>query len=450
MSNQVYEHFLDIKFRIPARKITFKPYKLVSFVKTCNYFTDFIPKYELTVKIFETDLDTLRTFDKEISVFIKDMMFYGENEINKNKCEIISEQEFACYYDKNSLPDYMSSAKTVSSDINDTTAEYKESLGKAGAMYEVKFYLLLKDDLKMRTFVHNYIFGSEEKPASPINAVAAIVDQNPYIKKCIIDKPDNTNTYTDLIVEPAELKIAIQNIQYKYGIYSKSLELFYDNGILYILNKMNLSHSYQKDEIQTINVKLYLGKDAYRGDEGVYIDTKNGHIIYTRQGSLQKEDLESINGILSGNKFVFSNFGTVINSMFSSDGKTEFISPLNEVEKIRPARIDVGTKKILDYDMLNNPFNMSSFAYEESKGVPIAFGLKNVNPNHFTPNKIVKMSFDTASETKLHSGLYNIESAIFIYTPSSNPSKRFNAFSNVILKLCNKQDGFDSEYAPII
>ena len=35
----------------------------------------------------------------------------------------------------------------------------------------------------------------------------------------------------------------IKNIQYKYGIYSKSLELFYDDGILYVLNKMNINQN---------------------------------------------------------------------------------------------------------------------------------------------------------------------------------------------------------------
>ena len=48
--------------------------------------------------------------------------------------------------------------------------------------------MLLKDDLKMRTFIHNYIFGSEEKPVTPMDAVITIVDQNPYIKKCIVPK----------------------------------------------------------------------------------------------------------------------------------------------------------------------------------------------------------------------------------------------------------------------
>ena len=450
MSKEVYEHYLDIKFHIPNRKISFKPYAFISLIKTCNYFTDFIPKYELTVKFRDKHLDILRLYDKEISVFIRDILFYGESSRDKSNSKILSEQEFACYYDKNTLPNYMAVAKSVNPDINDPTVTYihQDSMGAAIGVYDVKFYLLLKTDLKMKTFIHNYVFGTDDKPVMPINAIAAIVDQNPYITKCIIDKPDNTTAYTDMVIEPAELKDAIKNIQYKYGIYLKSLELFFDNGILYILNKLNLNHSYQKGENTVTSVKLNLKTDNYTDDDSVYINDNKGTVTYFRQGSLKKEDYESVLGVLSGNKFVFSNFGSIINSMFGKEGETEFISPLSEIERPRYSRVDVGTRKILDYDMLNNPYNMSSYVYEESKGVPISFLLKNVNPDHFTPNKIVKMDFDTQEDIKLHAGLYNIETAVFIYMSSNNKTKRYNAFSSVVLQLCNKQEGYDFDYTP--
>lgn len=442
----VYEHKFDITFRIPARNIAFRPYAMINLIKTCNYFTDFIPKYELIVKVHDKDLETLRLYDKEITVFIKDYIFYGENANALTNRELDFELEFACYYDKDKIPTVTDGAKSaVSPSIDDPDVTYKDSLGSV-ATHEIKFFLLLKDDLKMRTFIHNYIFGSEEKPVTPMDAVITIVDQNPYIKKCIVDTPDNTESYTDMIIEPVELKNAIKNIQYKYGIYSKSLELFYDNGILYILNKLNLNHSFEKNQLVTTSIKLFSRPGTFRNDDGVSIS--KDHVIYLRQSKIKKEDYESILGILSGNKFVYSNFGTVINSAFGSDGETEFVSPLNEIDRPRTARIDVGTKKILDYDMLNNPFNMSSFAYEESKGVPITFLLPQVNPKHFRPNNIIHMTFDLPTDAKLYNGLYNIESVIFVYSASQDPLKRFSASANAILKLCNKQEGFDKDYSP--
>ena len=134
--------------------------------------------------------------------------------------------------------------------------------------------------------------------------------------------------------------------------------------------------------------------------------------------------------------------------MFSGDDKGTFINPLNEVEKSRPSRVDVGTKKILDYDMLNNPFNMSSYMAEKSIGVPITFGLQMVNTEHFRPNMIISVSTDTAESNKLYKGLYNIKSADFAYTVIPQPGKFFNSYASALLTLCNKTEGYDKDYFP--
>ena len=102
----------------------------------------------------------------------------------------------------------------------------------------------------------------------------------------------------------------------------------------------------------------------------------------------------------------------------------------------------------MDYDMLNNPFNMSSYMNEISQGVPIGITVTSMNAEHFTPNKIVKMAFDNSESMKLYSGLYNIHSADFIYIKTNKPARRYNCFGHVILKLVNKHEGFDKDYAP--
>ena len=37
MAKYVYEYVWDVTFSIPSRKISFKPYALMDFTKTCNY-----------------------------------------------------------------------------------------------------------------------------------------------------------------------------------------------------------------------------------------------------------------------------------------------------------------------------------------------------------------------------------------------------------------------------
>lgn len=448
MAKYVYEYVWDITFSIPDRNISFKPYALIDFTKTCNYFTDFIPSYSMICKIEEKYLNILKVFDKELTVFIKLYMYYGANRGVYSDKELISEQEFAVYYDKDQIPAYMKSVKTVSLELDSADKINVSDAPGSLSQHEIKFQLLLKNDLKMKTYLHNYILGGDDTPVDPMTAVMTIIDQNPYIKKCIVDQPANTNAYPNMIIEASELKDAIKNVQFNYGIYDKGLLLFYDDEVLYVLNKCNLQHSYTKDDINLVQLLIDERTDVPVVPEHVTINKKEGFIGYERMSKIFKEDYESIEGIATGNKFVYSNYESVINSGFGNKGETTFFSPLKSVDKPRPSRVDVGAKIIVDYDMLNNPYNMSSTMYEKSIGVPITVGLQNVNLTHFRANKIIKVNMDTPESKKLYAGLYNIQSAIFYFKTLNNPSKRYSTYGHVLLKLCNKQEGFDKDYSP--
>ena len=344
----------------------------------------------------------------------------------------------------------MKNNKTVGMDLDAPDKIHVEDAPGTLSQHEIKFQLLLKNDLRMKTYLHNYILGGDDSPIDPITAVMTIIDQNPYIKKCIIDPPSNSASYSNMIIEASELKDAIKNIQFNYGIYDKGLLLFYDDEVLYVLNKCSNQHAYAKDDINTVQVLIDERSDNPIVPEHVTINKEQGFIGYERRSKIFKEDYESIEGITTGNRFVYSNFESVINSGFGDKGKTTFFDPLQSVDKPRPSRMDIGAKVIMDYDMLNNPLNMSSAMYEKSLGVPITIGLQNVNLTHFRANKIIKVNTDTPESKKLYAGLYNIHTAIFYFKTLNNPSKRYSTYGHVLLKLCNKTDGFDNEYSPAV
>lgn len=449
MANYFYEYVWDIIFNIPSRKISFRPYCLTEFSKKCDYFNSFIPNYHMVCKIHDRDLNLLRTLDKEMKVTVKQYMFYGTDRNNMNERALIFEDTFAAYYDKEQIPNYTAASKSTTTDITDTSKDqYLPGEPAELSNATIDFNLLLITDLKMKTYIHNYVLGDEKNPVSPITAVKLIVSENPYITKCIIDKPENNNKYTDLIVEPAELKNAIKNIQYRYGLYSKSLLLFYDNGILYILNKFEHYHSYACCENTMINVKIEERVSNVNPIDCATIDDNGKYIGYERVGKIHKQDFESIDGVLRGDKFIYSNYDAVMNTGFGQDGQTTFNNTLKEIGKPRLSRQDVGEKQIVDYDMLNNPFNMSSIMYEQSPGVTIGFSLASVNCNHFNPVKNIKLTVDTPESKKLYSGIYNIASVEFVYTNLGRPNTRFRTFGHVGLVLVNKTEGFDKEYLP--
>ena len=446
MAKLYYEYFWDIIFNIPSRNIQFRPYALCRFEKHSNYFDNFMPTYNMICKVYDKDLDIFRMLDKEINVTVKQYVYYGENKESLTNHEIVNEYEFACYCDKERIPSFTSSAKKVNSSIEKPKATYEpETIGEMNAV-ELNLSLLLKKDVQMRTFLHNYIFGSTDKGATPMTAVMSIIEQNPYVESCLIDKPTNTIAYRDLIVKPSDLKNAILGIQHNYGIFDKSIELFFDNGMLYVLNKLENHHSGAKDEITEINVKLCELVGTPNAPDYVTESKKEKIIFYERRTKVIKEDYESIEGALHGDKFIYSNFASAINSAFSGDGKTQFISPLHEVLKPRQSRIDIGTKIITDYDMLNNGFNMSSYMYEKSLGVPISFVMTGINASHFSPNKNIRITCDTPESHKLYSGLYNIANIDFIYENMDKKGKNFSTYCHAVLKLVNKTEGYDENY----
>ena len=446
MAKRYYKYFWDIIFNIPSRNIKFRPYSLCRFEKHSNYFENFMPTYNMVCKIFDKDLDIFRLLDKEINVTIKQYIFYGENKDVYSTHDVVGEYEFACYCDKSTIPNYTASSKKVNSSVEKHKAKYEpETLGELNAV-ELNLSLLLKKDIEMRTFLHNNIFGTADTGATPMTAVMAIIEQNPYVDKCLVDKPVNTLSYRDLIIKPADLKNAILGIQQNYGIYDKSIELFFDNGMLYVLNKLESHHSGSKDEITEVNVKLCEKVGVPNSPDYVMESKDKKTIFYERRSQILKEDYESIEGALHGDKFVYSNFGSVINSAFSSDGKTQFKSPLHEVLKPRQSRIDVGTKIISDYDMLNNPMNMSSFMYEKSLGVPISFVLSGINSSHFTPNKNIRITCDTPESHKLYSGLYNIANVDLVYENINKQGENYSTYCHAMIKLVNKTEGYDQNY----
>lgn len=451
MVNYKYmEYVWDISFLIPNRNIAFRPHSLVQFTESCNYVDNFISSYTLTVKIEDKWLDYFRFFDKELFARVKVLAFWGDSPQKKNNREVIFESTFAIYIDKSTIPSFSKLDRSKSSDkVDDEVVrenEYTNGTITSDTPVKIKMNLLLRDDLEMRTYIHNYVFGSEDNPIDPLTAAMACISMNPYVKKVVVDKPDNTTRYTDLIVEPGELKTVLYTIQRRYGIYAKSMQLFYKNGTLYMLNKMNPEHVKTKDRNNLINLLIVERQDKPNLDYSIITDSDGG-VAYKRGSPVIKQDFESINGVLHGNKFVFSNFGTVINSAFASDGDTQFISPLNEIDNPTQARADIGVKKVIDYDMLNNPYNMSSYMFEQNEGVPIGLTLDNVDIRDFAPNSRINVKFDNVQSNKLYSGNYNIKQANFVFNNIGTPNARFRTYGHVSLLLFNKRDGYNDDYA---
>lgn len=445
MKTEFYKYRWEIKFQIPSRKIEFIPLSVLSVKKTCDYLNNFIPHYELDVKMLDQDLQIFKIYDKELIVSVKQIMMYGIDRDNLDQKKIIFEDIFIPFYDKSVISNESREEKIVKTG-EETTVGYIANVPNQMAATKFHMNLLLKKDLLMKKYMHNYILGSDEAPTTPASAVAFLIDQNPHIDEYIMDKPDNTSAYSDMIIKPNELKNAIRQVQINYGIYGKDLMIFYDNGLLYILNKYEKEHSYQKDEITLVKIDLDTRRNRLDSMDEVKIDEKKKIISYERSGAFQVDDKEVVLGETVGDKIVFSNFGSIINSAFGADGKTQFVSPLNVIDRPTQSNVNTGVKIIPDYDMINNPWLMASRFYSTNLGVPIVFALKGINSEHFAPNKRIMMNFKTPEESKLYAGTYNIASANFLYSATGENNCRYDTYCHVGLELINPEKLHNTDY----
>lgn len=446
MADVFYRYLTIPTFQVSSQKMTFRPFKVKSITEDCDYFSNFIPVITMVCQIEDKYLNLLRLYDKEMIVRLKKVLKSGPSAINMTDEEILSDDVYIAFYDKNSLPNISSGSKNVSSFMTEFKEEYDIDSMPHNPI-DIRIHLVLQKDLVMKTYIHNYVFGTEEKPVTPLTAAVACIEDNPYIGSYLVDPPDNTLKYTDLIIEQAELKNALRSIQHRYGIYSKGLLLFYYNDILYMLNKCHTSHSQIKNDInEIITIRIDERVDRVNPTQSAAIINKGKDIIYERATTMKKMDYESIEGVIHGDAFVFSNFGSIINSGFGNDGKTSFVSPLTELTKPKKNRQDVGIKKIVDYDLLNNPFNMSSYMYEQSIGTVVNSNIAAINVKHFAPNKRVRLVLDSSESRKLYSGIYNIYRCQFMYYTTNEQGKPFDMYCHANLTLFNKTEGYDKDY----
>ena len=446
-----YNYTWTIIFKIPNRKFNFPIFKLEYFAKNCNYFENFIPYYEMCVRVEDRYMQFFKAYDKELIVYIKCVSNYGEDKLHPNKSEIIFEEEFIPFFDKTKLPTFTTRYRKPSIKDLPTVSYTPENMASL-VTHEVKVALLLKRDIDMRGYIHNYILGDVDDgdPVTPGTAAAFIINQNPYIEKFLMDKPDNTIAYPNMIIKANELKDALMQLQINYGIYGKDLLLFYDTGILYVLNKYSHEHAFRKKEFKKVHVKLDLRTDESNPtDDTLISDDKESFLGYERCTVMKVDDKESILSEITGDKLVFSNFDSIINSGFADNGQTTFISPLVDIERPTVGNVNRKTRMIADYDMLNNPFLMTSNFHASHLGIPISFVLQRVKAEDFTPNKNVKVGIVQKEENKLYSGEYNIAAADFLYMNTKEPGERFKTFCSVSLTLTNNHRTHNKDYVPI-
>jgi hypothetical protein len=422
----IYTYTFEVKFYDPEdEKISITPLTVGYAHKECDYQGAFNPVYIMQLEVTKIDMFKLKQYQKNIiasitvisSQYIRLNMTesggYKETELLDTK--IVSSGLFQPIFSQTSFDEKYMEDQYLNEEFVDTQGTTAVTSETNRVVIEVQFEDLSALDAKKTTI--NMVV---DENATVGTILSYLVDTTP-VKGAIIDLPDNNYAFgKDTVIPPGNLVPTLKLLQNVYGVYENGMSAFYDNNILYILNKYALDHDCEKDD--KITTHIYITElEQVSGPviRGLDPETKEPVYIGSIIATVLRNEL--VSGELEGNNFIFSSFKQGISAVQYKDNKAV-------KDNFKPVAIamkrNIETYKyssnhnVLDYDELNNAYNMASFFNEtEAMAKQIAVTLENVNINDFKPNNLVNLHFINQDKNLRLGDVYHILNFTTIFKP---------------------------------
>ena len=91
-------------------------------------------------------------------------------------------------------------------------------------------------------------------------------------------------------------------------------------------------------------------------------------------------------------------------------------SPLDILEREKLSHKDSGAKLELEYDSLNNPYNLMAKMRSESLNIVLPVTINGIDLESFTPEKVVDLEItDSAIANKKYGGEYCIRNVVYAF-----------------------------------
>lgn len=247
-----------------------------------------------------------------------------------------------------------------------------------------------------------------------------LVDQTD-IEKVLIDKPDNETAYSNLIITPHNINLALKELQVRYGIYNNGMTCFYDPPILYIMNRYSLTHDHEDKKPNKILIKSLVKNPANNIGVSKVTEKKDGTIEYfsTAMPSPVNQDV-SLSEIF-GNEVIFSNITLTTNMVSMKEGKFDnAIYPTQAIRSDSVRHDMTGVKSIVDYDEINNPYNINAVVKSANLSTLISIArINGVDVETIAPNTSVILSIeDDKIRAQEYNGNYSIIAGELVYEKS--------------------------------
>lgn len=402
-----YTYSIDMTFIFPDK--TKIPVKVINtLTKHFNYSLNFFPIYECDCVVDVKDMTKIRSNQNILYVIV---------EITKNKfktgdfgtpevTEVVLNHAFVPFFTPDSFNGY------INSEIESEGASTVNVAATMGA--RLKFALYSVIGLSANKQILNYV--ADECDVGTM--VKFLIDKS-NIENCVIDKPDNEDTYKNLIVTPHNLNMAIKELQIRYGIYANGLTNFYDPPTLYVMKKFSLHHDYAKDKPNKMIFDCYISNPALQAGINPVTEEKDKTLKYLVSCAPEPLNNEIANSEMMGNEVIFSNITLTTNMMNYENGELkDFSYPTTALKSDIVKHEKTGVKSVIDYDEINNPYNFTASLKQANLGTLVFLRrIIGIDLETFKPNSSVTISIkDDEIRNNEYSGIYSVISGSIVYS----------------------------------
>jgi hypothetical protein len=434
-----YTYKPEIKFMIEG-KDPIVPFNIQRIHRESRYFSNFYSIMEVELTVHSQYLETLFknqhkvycSFQLTLQKYSTDSQKDEFKEINMDEEKILFNEIFIPFFYKSSF----------SSLLNDEDMDIEAGMDDKGNTSNpiasftkiVRFTLYSLSGLTANKALINAVLSNGEDGVDPGTAIRYILENSPF-KSVIVDMPDNELKYKELVLPPHNIAMSFYDLQVRYGVYGAGLLAFFEPPTLYILNKYNTNHDFIAGETHKSIINII--KDIRGGILGYVEELANKDLQYTIQSFPERNMNDVYEAELYGNVLLFTNYSQSARMLSYSEGEFEsFEKPTSSIGIPSEKHTKTGDKIVVEYDELNNPYNMASVARAMAPHIPIRINIiENASYESFKPNSIFELNMvENPDENAKFGGVYSLMACDLDLTRSTPDGSVFMCIaSNIIL-----------------
>jgi hypothetical protein len=276
------------------------------------------------------------------------------------------------------------------------------------------FYLKLDCFLEEHLNINKNLTSTVLKGTSIKNAILFFLNQGKVTKPVLMDDPENTQIYEQLLIPPLNVTNGLKYLNEVYGVYGSGMRVFFDMTTYYILSRDFKNHKAKTSvgEWGTVLIELVDSSDMSVDGSGILRDTKNKTYYMKLANSSQYIVADTSLREISGESVKFLSWTTsninvsrLQNTSIGSTAQKE-IGVLNATKP----------KQRIMWNKYSNPLAESEYKANMSRTMSrLRIPFSEIDLSVFTMNKRYEINF-TNMQYKHLAGTYQMSSLIYKFS----------------------------------